>query len=185
MYRFIECAVARREVRVRGLVDARSEAGYQNALNGLSDVQRCSIDAYVAQDASVVSFASDRGTLRGFVAEAYLKKDTRRAAVLAPQPLQRTYARDWYEMTDRSRPIDEMATCVAETNPAGILALLKTDMGTKAEAAAIAAISPSLGACLAAGYKLNANRLGLRTALAEALYHRTFDAPPSADGGTR
>ncbi len=183
MLRFIECAVARRETKLRTLIDTRSEQTYQKSLDSLSDVQRCSLDAYVSQDASVISFGSDRGTLRGFVAEAFVEKDLGRAEQLAALPAQRVYLRDWYEMTGRARPIDEMAACVADTNPAGVIALLRTGIGTKAEKSAVAAIAPSLGACLATGYKLNANRLGLRTALAEGLYHRTFDAPATAAEG--
>lgn len=180
MLRFVECAVSRREGKLRDMIDARTEQGYQKGLDALSCVQRCSLDAYISQDATVVSFGTERGTMRGFVAEAFVRKYSKRAEALAPLPLQRTYSRDWFEMTGRARPIDEMATCVAETNPAGILALLKTGIGSAEEKAAIGALSPSLGACLATGYKLNANRLGLRTALAEGLYHRAFDAPETA-----
>ncbi len=180
MLRFVECAVTRREAKLRDMIDARTEQGYQKGLDALSGVQRCSLDAYVSQDATVISFGTERGTMRGFVAEAFVKKYRKRAEGLSPQPLQRTYPRDWYEMTGRARPIDEMATCVAETNPAGILNLLDSGIGSKDEKAALAALGPSLGACLATGYKLNANRLGLRTALAEGLYHRAFDAPEAA-----
>ncbi|MBN8501835.1 MAG: hypothetical protein J0M19_11855 [Sphingomonadales bacterium] len=185
MLRFIECAVTRREAKVRELIDTRSEAAYQRGLDALSGVQRCSVSGYVSNDASVISFGTERGTLRGFIAEAFVKKGRQQVQALAPLAMQRTYARDWYAMTGRARPIDEMATCVADINPGGILALLKTEIGSKEEKAAVAGLGPSLGQCLAVGYKLNANRLGLRTALAEGLYHRTFDAPPVADGGTR
>lgn len=181
MLRFVECAVTRREAKLRDMIDARTESGYQKGLDALSGVQRCSLDAYVSQDATVISFGTERGTMRGFVAEAFVKRYRKRAEALAPVPLQRTYSRDWFDMTGRARPIDEMATCVAETNPAGILALLKTGIGSVEEKAAIGALSPSLGACLATGYKLNANRLGLRTALAEGLYHRAFDAPEAGE----
>lgn len=180
MLRFVECAVTRREAKLRGMIDARTEAGYQKGLDALSGVQRCSLDAYVSQDASVISFGTERGTMRGFVSEAFVKKYRSRAEALAPLPLQRTYSRDWFELTGRARPIDEMATCVAETDPAGVLILLKSGIGTREEKVAIGALGPSLGACLATGYKLNANRLGLRTALAEGLYHRAFDAPEAA-----
>ncbi|NCU11401.1 MAG: hypothetical protein GXC70_04435 [Sphingomonadaceae bacterium] len=181
MLRFVECAVTRREAKLRDMIDARTETGYQKGLDALSGVQRCSLDAYVSQDATVISFGTERGTMRGFVAEAFIKKYRKRAEALAPAPMQRTYSRNWYEMTGRARPIDEMATCVAETNPAGILTLLKSGIGSAEEKAAIGALGPSLGACLATGYKLNANRLGLRTALAEGLYHRAFDAPEAGE----
>ena len=184
MFRFVQCAVSRREARMRGIVDARTEPEYQSALGGLSDVQRCAIGAYVDQSTTSINFGSDRGTLRGFVAEAFLAKDRGRAAALAPLPLQRVYLRDWYAMTGRVRQVDEMAVCVADTNPAGILAVLDTGIGTKDQRQAIVALAPSLGPCLSTGFKLSANALGMRTALAEALYHRTYDAPQPATEGT-
>lgn len=180
LYRFVECAVTRREFKVRAVLDARTEPAYAKAIESLSDAQRCASDAYVAQDASVIMFTADRGVLRGYVGEAFLKKEHKRVEALAPLAAQRSYTRDWYVMTGRPQAIDEMATCVADINPAGIDGLLKTGIGSKEEKAAIGAIAPSLGTCLATGYKLNANRLSIRTALAEALYHRAFDAPEGA-----
>ena len=44
----------------------------------------------------------------------------------------------------------------------------------------IKALVPSLGPCLGRNYQLNANPMAIRSALAEALYHRTFDAAPAA-----
>lgn len=176
LLRFVECAVTRREARMRDLLDTRSEATYQDGLDALSGVQRCAIGAYVSDDTSVISFGTERGTMRGFIAEAFVKKYRKLVEKLAPLPLKRVYTADWHDMTGRARPVDEMATCLAEINPAGIFTLLQTEIGSKDEKAAVAALGPSLGSCLATGYKLNTNRLGLRTALAEGLYHRAFDA---------
>lgn len=178
MYRFIECAVARRGGRVRQLVDTRSEAEFQSAYRALDDVQRCSLDAYVAENASTVMFTADRGTIRGYVAEIYLKQDKPRLAMLAPQTLQNVYLRDWYPMTGRAQAVDEMAVCVGDINPQGIVALIGTEIGSKDQKAAIKALLPAVGLCLSKAVRLTTNSLGLRTALAEALYHRTFDAPP-------
>jgi hypothetical protein len=179
MYRFAQCAVARRKGPLRNLLDARTPDQYDKAANALNDVQRCNLDAYVSNTAYIVSFSSERGTLRGMVAEVFVKQH-KGAASLAPLAKQYTYPRDWHEMTGRARPVDEMATCIADTNPAGINALLDTAVGSKEQKAAIGALGPSLGACLGAGFKLNTNPLGLRTSLAEALYHRLYDAPPVA-----
>ena len=60
------------------------------------------------------------------------------------------------------------------------MAITKTEFGGKKEKTAIDALAPTVGQCLAAGYKMTTNQLGLRTALAEALYHRVFDVPPAS-----
>ena len=183
LYRFMECAVARREVRVRAFIDARDVETMKQNYVALSDVPRCSVGGYLGNDVDYISYNTDISVTRGFVAEAFIKKDRKRAEALPALPLQKTYSADWYAVTGRPQPFNEMATCVAATNPAGILTLLKTGIGSKEEKAAVGTLTPTLGQCLATGYKLNANRLSLRTALAEALYHRTFDAPSGAVGG--
>lgn len=183
LYRFAECAVARREDQVRKFIDARDPETVAKSYAALDNVQRCSVGGYLGDDVSYITYNVDLGVSRGFVAEAFVKKDRKRAEALQPLAPQKTYTADWYAVTGRPRPIDEMATCVAATNPSGILSLLKTEIGSNAEKAAVGALAPSLGTCLAQGYKLNANRLSLRTALAEGLYHRTFDAPAAAAGG--
>ena len=178
MYRFIECAVARRGGRVRQLVDTRSEAEFQMAYRALDDVQRCTLDAYVDENASTIMFTADRGTIRGYVAEVYLKQDKPRLVALAPLALQHVYLRDWYPMTGRAQAVDEMAVCVADINPQGIVLLIGTEIGSKDQKAAIKGLLPAVGLCLSKTVRLTTNALGLRTSLAEALYHRTFDAPP-------
>jgi len=176
VYRFSECAAARRTSRVKAMLDARTDTAYKKEYAALYDIQRCDFGGY--GDADTFKINADRGVLRGLLAEALIKQSA--AVAVAPLPGQRVYARDWYEMTGRPRPLDEMATCVADIDPAGISALLHTPLGGKEEGAAIGAISPSLGTCLAVGYKLSANALSLRTALAEGLYHRMYDAPPKS-----
>lgn len=175
--RYVECAVTRREAPLRRALDARSEEVFDKSLDALDNVPRCSLGAYLAQDTTAFRLISQRGTLRGFIAEALIEKHPVKVERLAPRPLQATYERDWFALSGRDRAIDEMATCVAEVNPAGVVQLLKSEIGSSDEKARLAALSPSLGSCLARGYQLNTNRLGLRTALAEGLYHRAFDEP--------
>jgi len=179
MYRFVECALARHNKRVRGMLDARSEDIYEDARHGLDDVQRCNFDAYVAEDANSINFTADRGTTRGFVAEALLKQDKKRVAALAPLAIQHVYLRDWYGMTGRAQAVDEMSVCVADVDPQGIATLLRTDIGSSEQKAAIGALMPAVGQCLSKTVRLKTNALGLRTSLAEALYHRAYDAPPT------
>lgn len=111
-------------------------------------------------------------------AEAFLRKYKNRANLPSLAAL-RVYKRDWYVMTGRPAQIDEMAACVADVNPAGIMAITKTQFGSKKEKQAIDALAPALGQCLSAGYKMNTNQLGIRTALAEGRYHRVFDPAPA------
>ena len=176
-YRMISCAVERRTSRVRMILDARDSATLDRSVEALNDVQRCALDAYVGNLTQVISFTSDTPTIRGMIGEAFLKKE-KAIAGLMPLPVQPTYDRDWYAFTERARPLDEMATCVADSDPAGIGHLLASSYGSDSESAAIRALIPSLGPCLGTNYRLNANPLALRTALGEALYHRAFDAAP-------
>jgi hypothetical protein len=175
--RYVECAVTRREAPLRRSLDARTEEQFDKSLDALDNVPRCSLGAYLAEDTTAFRLISSRGTLRGFIAEALIEKYPAKVAGLAPRPLQRTYDRDWYALSGRDRAIDEMATCVAEVDPSGVVKLLASEIGSGQEKASLAALSPALGSCLAQGYQLNTNRLGLRTALAEGLYHRAFDEP--------
>ncbi|MFN3515904.1 MAG: hypothetical protein ACK4YM_01955 [Novosphingobium sp.] len=175
--RYIECAVTRREIPLRRALDARTEQQFDKSLDALNNVPRCAMAAYLPEDTAAFNLTSERGTLRGFLAEALIEKYPVKVQQLTPQPIQRSYERSWYPLTGRDRAIDEMATCVAEVNPGGVVKLLSSEIGSAEEKAAVAAIAPSLGSCLAQGYQLNINSLGLRTALAEGLYHRAFDAP--------
>ena len=111
-------------------------------------------------------------SMRGVVAEVLVKEDLRSAAALPAHPIQRQYPRHWFAATGRHISIDEMATCIAETNPQGILYLLGFGPKTAGEAAAITALEPSFKACLRAEYKLVGDRQIVRGALADALYQR-------------
>jgi hypothetical protein len=178
VYRFLDCAATRRPERAQRILDTRTEDGLREASGALHDVQRCNLGAYVAEMADIAVFDVDSGSMRGLLAEIFLKR-TGKAASLTPLPIQRTYDRDWYAMTGRARQLDEMATCVADTDPAGISAVLNQEIGSPEEKTAFSKLVGSLGPCLATGYKLTADRLALRAVLAEALYHRAFD-PASA-----
>ena len=182
MFRFTECTVTLNEGRMRTYLDTRSQVELEKASQAFDQsdrASRCNTGAVVGGDAALISFGSDLGTLRGMTAEAFLRKYKIRTSLAALAP-QRTYPRDWHAMTGRPVQIDQMATCVAAVNPAGIMAITKTEFGSKKEKKAIDALAPTVGQCLAAGYKMTTNQLGLRTALAEALYHRVFDVPPAS-----
>jgi len=180
LYRFVDCAVSRRRTQVRKVIDARTKNEQELASTAFYDVQRCNLDAYVAETSSMVSMTADTGSMRGMVAEVFLKRDDKLDGH-EPRPRRRIYERDWFPITSRARQIDEMAVCVADTNPAGIATVLRSEIATKAERAAIMALAPSFGPCLATGYKLEADMAALRASLAEALYHRAFDPEPAPE----
>ena len=117
-------------------------------------------------------------SMRGVVAEVLVKDDMRLAAALPALPIQRHYSRPWFAATGRHVSIDEMATCIADTNPRGVLYLLGSGAKGEGEAAAIAALEPSLKNCLRAEFKLVGDRQIVRGALADALYQRMIAAAP-------
>lgn len=79
-----------------------------------------------------------------------------------------------------------MSICVVRAVPAETEALLATEQGSTEEAAALRAIAPHVGACLAAGAQMRLNRPGLRAMLALAAYRLVQHnaAAPAAAGGS-
>jgi hypothetical protein len=124
-----------------------------------------------------VSYPPD--ILRGMMAEAALSHRRTDAEQLKPLPLQQAYQRDWYVITGRHLSVDEMGACIADTNPGGILALIRTEPLGKQESAAFGALTGNLGKCLRAGTKLQASRQALRAALADALFQRLSRPQPA------
>lgn len=111
--------------------------------------------------------------LRWMSAEYFLARDPAAAAALQPLPRQRVYDRPWFKATMRHNSIDEMAACVADTNPRGIIALNKTMVGSAQEGAALSRLKTDFSACLRADVQLKGERKAIRGALVEALYQRT------------
>ena len=124
-----------------------------------------------------VSFPSP--IMRGMLAEAALDRSRAEADALQPLPLQQVYQRNWFTITGRHISVDEMGACIADTNPAGISALIRTEPASEEENTAFGGLMDNLGKCLRAGTKLQANRQSLRAALADALYQR-LHAPAAA-----
>ncbi|QNQ11564.1 hypothetical protein [Sphingomonas alpina] len=108
---------------------------------------------------------------RGLLAEALINGMIDQPVPEA-QPLRANYRNPWFKVSAREQAVDEMAICVAATNPSGIMKLVRAEAESAEERAAIASLSPSLNPCLVTNAKLIANRQSLRAALAEALYHR-------------
>lgn len=64
----------------------------------------------------------------------------------------------------------ELAQCAAPRQPDLVRALLATEPGSEAETAALTALYPAFGACVAAGTQLRVDKGGIRAMLAESLY---------------
>jgi hypothetical protein len=119
--------------------------------------------------------------MRGMLAEQMLRSLRSQVAALPAMPLlQQPYRRAWFGGSSRNAVIDEMATCMAETTPAGISELLATEPYSPGEKTTFGAITPMIGKCLSAGAKLVGNRQSVRAALADALYQRVVNPEPAA-----
>ena len=103
----------------------------------------------------------------------YFLRDAALIANLEPLPKRRIYNKPWFAASARDDSIDEMAACVADTNPAGILSLNKVQIGSKEEQAAFTALDDDFVVCLSAGVTLQGGRKAIRGALVDALYQRT------------
>ena len=166
------CQLVSRAAAARDLLKARDAEELKKIRANLSGEQECfaNLNRNDLVDGVEVSYPPD--VMRGDIAEELLKRQRGTVGQLQPLPIQKSYARSWFEFTGRDVSVDEMAACVADTNPMAIMALLDTTPQSTAEGAAFSNLIPYLGPCLVAGTKLEGAREPLRAALAEALYQR-------------
>ena len=181
---YLACAAKRHDAEMHLLLDTKDEGDYRAAADTVTDDAKCDTKDEATATVVYAAFGPERGKLRGMVAEVLLKR-SKTASRLAPQAPLSTYTAGWFAMTGRPQPIDEMAMCVAAINPGGITRLLATKPASSAQRDAFAALTPSLGTCLAKGYQLDTKPAGLRAALAEALYHRDYYAGAPGGGASK
>jgi len=181
-HRLAGCQYTKNSNGVRAALSASDPGNAARQLEALQYRGTCINLIGIAFDADSQRSSIPSDVYRGMLAEAALRQQLHGAAsTLAPLPRQPNYAAPWFAATKRPTAVDELGLCVAETNPAGVRALLATEPEGPEETRALAAINPSLAPCLTTGATLNANRQSLRAALAEALYHRAADpAAPAA-----
>jgi hypothetical protein len=110
----------------------------------------------------------------GSLAEALLRSDVRAGKL--PQQLAFDPARQ--AIAARSDG-ETMALCTVLKTPAEIATLLGTQAASPEETAAIKAIAPTLGGCLAKGAKVEMNKPAMRAMLALAAW-RIVNSPRSA-----
>lgn len=182
-FRLAECQANMHGDQVRDILDAPNEDRAMRAYKALEHEESCYLDVYVDSRAEGVRASMSKASYRGMLAEGVLKKD-KRAATLAPLPLQPVYERPWTALTGRPPSVDEMAICVADVDPAGIMAVLATLPQSREERGAFSGLSEAMGKCLQNGIELSADALALRTAFAEALYHRAYAPQATAADGS-
>lgn len=176
--RIASCMVARRATAAQAYVSASTATEIESADRTLFKEIQCLSHANLTIMSDTTVFHIPTDALRGKLAEAFLDKDRSAMNALPALPLAKDYSRVWFAATGRDPVVDEMAVCVADTNPHAIAALLATRGFSKEENVAFGAIVPSLGTCLRVNAKLTANRPALRAALADALYQRIHRPAP-------
>jgi hypothetical protein len=166
------CLAQSHAQQARQLLQASTSAAVTTPYRSLVDDDRCVSQAFGNQF-NPADDALSQATLRGNLAEQLLLTQSAAVAALKPLPLQqKRYIRPWFAATGRHPAVDEMAACMADTDPAGIVALIRTEPGSGEETAAFGEMSPALTKCLSAGTQLDVNRAAIRGALADALYQR-------------
>lgn len=183
--RLAGCIYVKQRSQVLAALDAIDPADASRKIRSLQSKGTCINLLIVNEFADSQRMQIPNDIYRGLLAEAVIRNGyaNHKLAPRTPGTPESDYTRPWFSVTDRAVQSDEMSVCVADTDPAGIAALLTTDPGSGAEKAAIRALSPSLGPCLSTGTKLSSNRQSVRAGLAEALYHRlveeTSATPPA------
>jgi hypothetical protein len=171
--RFATCLVQFHPDEVRALLQATSADAASRPYHSLADDNRCFSRVFGNQQFRPDDASVSMDMLRGRLAEQELLNRSAEVAALQSLPLQqKRYIRPWFAATGRHPAVDEMAACMADTDPAGIMTIVRTTPGFADENAALAALSPALTKCLSAGTRLDASRQALRAALADALYQR-------------
>lgn len=171
-HQFAGCLVVKRGSSARGLLDTRDQKQAEKFGSQLGGEVDCITNITRNDLVEGVAVNYPYAIMRGDIAEDLIKRNESSVRQLQPLSIERTYSRPWFALTTRNPSVDEMGACVANTDPAAILALIDTEASSSAEDAAFGALIPALGPCLVAGTKLDAKREPLRAALAEALYQR-------------
>lgn len=178
--RMAECVYNRKTALARQALTASTKATQDAAMNKIMGEVQCFGAEFSNELVGMRVVNIPPQIMRGMLAEAAFKRSDDEAKKLQALPLQQVYQRDWFAVTGRHITVDEMGACIADTNPAGILALSRTAPTSKEENAAFGGLMSDLGKCLRAGTKLQAGRQALRAALADALYQRLHAPAPVA-----
>ena len=170
---YAACLMQSHATQVRELLQASTAEAANRPYQALENDDRCFSRVFGNRAVRPEEMAPSLDFLRGNLAEQALAADASRVAALQALPLQqKRYVRPWFAATGRHPAVDEMGACMADTDPAGIATLIRTEPGSAEENSALSGLSPALTKCLSAGTRLDASREALRAALADALYQR-------------
>lgn len=169
--RYATCLVETRPQQVSALLGAQTAEAASTPYRALANNDRCFTQVFGNGQFTPEEAGVSMDVLRGRLAEQAILAQPAALSALPPLPLQqKRYIRPWFAATSRPVAVDEMAACMADTDPSGIAALIRTVPRSEDENSAIDALSPSLRKCLSANVRLDAGREALRAALADALY---------------
>ncbi len=180
---YVACLAKRDVPKMERLLAADGEGNFRAAATDLAAEPRCGKRSDMESGMFLTAYSVNPGKLRGIVAEALLRRPGGLARLPA-LPREKTYTANWFLVSGRPRPMDEMAVCVAATYPDGIARLIQTRPGSAVETDAFAALNSSLGQCLSVGYELRGKPAEVRGALSEAIFHRAY-ASLAQTGGRR
>lgn len=177
-HKLASCIVFKRDRAVRRWLSTLDPVEEEKAAQEVFRMVDCDYVGFADAWTDSFSVASSRALQRGSAAEASLRKDgflDKKAESPVALPMAQGYDRPWYAMTGRPVSVDTMATCLVETQPAPVLALLRTRPTSKEETVAFQALAEVLGTCLINGATVRANLVTLRASFAEAYFHRIHD----------
>jgi hypothetical protein len=174
------CIVVKRGSAAREMLDSRDAEALKKLQSRMGGELDCIANIAFHPLAEGVRVHYPDDIMRGDLAEELLKRNRPAVAQLQPLPIQKTYSRSWFAFTGRHVSLDEMAACVADTNPSAIMALVTSEPLSDDEGMAFGNLIPVMGPCLVAGTTLDAKKEPLRAALAEALYQRVTNPSESS-----
>lgn len=179
------CLYGRRPISVINHLDSFDAIKRKEAALGLSRPVEC--DNFLPTNETVRQESASvfPPVWRGMLAEAVIRSKgllKPNAPLMPALAVVIEYKRDWFALTGRHADVDSMAVCVAESNPAIVVSLLRTKPQSTEEKAAVHAVVDALGPCLREGMTLSANGLSIRAALAEAYFHRALPSQEAASG---
>ena len=170
----IECVIRYQGARTRNLLGTIPGTHQEATLLGSFDSRMNSCYDYARNGGRALTFSSE--LLRGFIAQAYLRRDFPNGVAAATNVTPEAAA-TW----TRPRPgegrisqiemLHSTARCVMVRQPATVDTLLRTAPLSAEERAAMRTLQPDLAACLDSGVEFSASRQALRGLLAEAAFH--------------
>jgi hypothetical protein len=182
----VVCLVARHGKQAEEMLltgdEKISDKGYRALMRQAGNT--CPMLGDASPVSSSVGFSFPKDVFRGLVAERLLMSKLDTLGAMPVLPVQMAYSRPWFALSGRDVTVNEMAVCLAESDPAGTAALFRTKPYTPQEMTAIGNLGPAMQKCLRVGVKLKANRQTLRAALAEGAFNRlalppiTYVTPP-------